>query len=72
MTILIVSSRSLNDLNITFPSPVVDWTPEDGYPPDAPSDGFPWRPKGNKKCLAIQLFENITTPRTHYCFFACT
>ncbi|KAJ0173050.1 hypothetical protein K1T71_011226 [Dendrolimus kikuchii] len=38
--------KALNDLNITFPSPVVDWTPENGYPPDAPPDGFPWRPKG--------------------------
>ncbi|CAH0595363.1 unnamed protein product [Chrysodeixis includens] len=37
--------RALNDLNLTFPSPAVDWTPENGYPPDAPSDGFPWRPK---------------------------
>lgn len=33
-------------MNITFPSPAVDWTPEGGYPPDAPDDGFPWKPKG--------------------------
>ncbi|XP_045487114.1 pickpocket protein 28-like [Pieris rapae] len=38
--------RDLNDMNITFPSPAVDWTPENGYPDDAPHDGFPWKPQG--------------------------
>ncbi|XP_049879674.1 pickpocket protein 28-like [Pectinophora gossypiella] len=38
--------KNINDMNITFPSPSVDWTPEGGYPPDSPPDGFPWRPKG--------------------------
>ncbi|CAG5044316.1 unnamed protein product [Parnassius apollo] len=41
-------SKDLNDLNLTFPSPSVDWTPEGGYPSDAPPNGFPWKPKGNK------------------------
>ncbi|XP_039752611.1 pickpocket protein 28-like [Pararge aegeria] len=38
--------KALNDLNFTFPLPTVDWTPESGYPTDAPDDGFPWKPKG--------------------------
>ncbi|CAH0713776.1 unnamed protein product, partial [Brenthis ino] len=37
--------KQLNDMNFTFPLPSVDWTPETGYPADAPADGFPWRPK---------------------------
>ncbi|CAH2259613.1 jg24284 [Pararge aegeria aegeria] len=41
--------KALNDLNFTFPLPTVDWTPESGYPTDAPDDGFPWKPKGLKK-----------------------
>ncbi|KAF9805785.1 hypothetical protein SFRURICE_009417 [Spodoptera frugiperda] len=54
--------RSLNDLNITFPSPAVDWTPEDGYPADAPPDGFPWRPKGKNNTL-ILLHNPTETPK---------
>lgn len=41
-----LNRRDLNDLNLTFPLPSVDWTPEGGYPADAPPDGFPWKPKG--------------------------
>lgn len=33
-------------MNFTFPLPSVDWTPEGGYPANAPLNGFPWRPKG--------------------------
>ncbi|KAJ8711329.1 hypothetical protein PYW07_008571 [Mythimna separata] len=58
--------RSLNDLNLTFPSPAVDWTPEDGYPADAPPDGFPWRPKGigTQHGLSLVLDANIAE---YYC-----
>ncbi|KAL0818256.1 hypothetical protein ABMA28_008749 [Loxostege sticticalis] len=58
--------KSLNDLNLTFPSPAVDWTPEKGYPPDAPVDGFPWRPKGigTSKGLTLVLNANIAE---YYC-----
>ncbi|XP_035448299.2 pickpocket protein 28-like isoform X1 [Spodoptera frugiperda] len=58
--------RSLNDLNITFPSPAVDWTPEDGYPADAPPDGFPWRPKGigTHHGLSLVLDANLAE---YYC-----
>ncbi|CAB3220489.1 unnamed protein product [Arctia plantaginis] len=58
--------RSVNDLNLTFPSPAVDWTPEDGYPADAPPDGFPWRPKGvgTQNGLSLVLDANIDE---YYC-----
>lgn len=41
-----IFSRELSDLNLTFPFPAVDWTPEFGYPEKSPLDGFPWRPIG--------------------------
>ncbi|XP_045539292.1 pickpocket protein 28 [Papilio machaon] len=58
--------RDLNDLNLTFPSPSVDWTPEGGYPADAPPDGFPWKPKGigTNHGLTLVLDANIAE---YYC-----
>lgn len=48
--------RELNDMNITFPNPSVEWTPESGFPDDAPPDGFPWRPQGQN----CKLHKNIS------------
>ncbi|CAF4916555.1 unnamed protein product [Pieris macdunnoughi] len=58
--------RDLNDMNITFPSPAVDWTPENGYPDDAPRDGFPWKPQGigTDHGLTLILDANIAE---YYC-----
>ncbi|XP_072934740.1 pickpocket protein 28-like [Epargyreus clarus] len=58
--------KDLNDLNLTFPSPAVDWTAEHGYPDDAPSDGFPWKPKGvgTDHGLTLVLDANIAE---YYC-----
>ncbi|XP_045516892.1 pickpocket protein 28-like [Pieris brassicae] len=53
-------------MNITFPSPAVDWTPENGYPDDAPHDGFPWKPQGigTDHGLTLILDANIAE---YYC-----
>ncbi|KAI5635502.1 amiloride-sensitive sodium channel domain-containing protein [Phthorimaea operculella] len=58
--------KNLNDMNITFPSTAVDWTPEGGYPPDSPPDGFPWRAKGvgTHHGLKLVLDANIAE---YYC-----
>ncbi|KAG6446862.1 pickpocket protein 28 [Manduca sexta] len=58
--------KALNDMNITFPSPAVDWTPEDGYPSDAPPDGFPWRPKGIGTQHGLSLILDANIPE-YYC-----
>ncbi|KAI8442241.1 hypothetical protein MSG28_005814 [Choristoneura fumiferana] len=58
--------KSLNDMNFTFPLPSVDWTPEGGYPANAPYNGFPWRPKGigTDHGLTLVLDANIAE---YYC-----
>ncbi|CAK1590373.1 unnamed protein product [Parnassius mnemosyne] len=58
--------RDLNDLNLTFPLPSVDWTPEGGYPSDAPPNGFPWKPKGvgTNHGLTLILDANVAE---YYC-----
>ncbi|XP_047538577.1 pickpocket protein 28-like [Vanessa atalanta] len=58
--------RDLNDMNITFPLPSVDWTPESGFPDNAPADGFPWRAKGigTDHGLTLVLDANVAE---YYC-----
>ncbi|XP_048482172.1 pickpocket protein 28 isoform X3 [Plutella xylostella] len=58
--------KDLYDLNLTFPLPAVDWTPEGGYPPDSPESGFPWRPlgTGTHHGLTLVLDTNIDE---YYC-----
>ncbi|XP_061382293.1 pickpocket protein 28-like isoform X1 [Danaus plexippus] len=58
--------RELNDMNITFPNPSVEWTPESGFPDDAPPDGFPWRPQGigTDHGLTLLLDANVAE---YYC-----
>ncbi|XP_047999617.1 pickpocket protein 28 [Leguminivora glycinivorella] len=58
--------KELNDMNITFPLTPVDWTPEGGYPADAPFNGFPWRPRGigTDHGLTLVLDANVAE---YYC-----
>ncbi|CAB3366736.1 Hypothetical predicted protein [Cloeon dipterum] len=53
--LLFRNPKDLSDLNLTFPFPAVDWTPEEGYPPDAQHDALPWRPVGAGKHLGLTL-----------------
>ncbi|XP_059487052.1 pickpocket protein 28-like [Neocloeon triangulifer] len=47
--------KDLSDLNLTFPFPSVDWTPEEGYPKNAEHDALPWRPIGAGKHLGLTV-----------------
>jgi len=47
--------RDLSDLNITFPNPSANWTPENGYPPNTPAEYTPWRPWGAGNHLGLTL-----------------
>jgi hypothetical protein len=48
-------SRNLSDLNMTFPMPTADWTPENGYPSNATVDTLPWRALGVGVNLGLTL-----------------
>jgi amiloride-sensitive sodium channel len=48
-------SRDLSDLNVTFPTPTADWTPENGYPSNATPDTLPWRAFGAGAHLGLTL-----------------
>jgi amiloride-sensitive sodium channel len=45
----------LSDLNITFPFPSVDWTPEEGYPSNMEHESLPWKPVGAGKHLGLTI-----------------
>lgn len=47
--------RDLSDLNVTFPMPATDWTPEAGYPPNSTTETLPWRPRGAGSHLGLTL-----------------
>ncbi|XP_059480003.1 pickpocket protein 28-like [Neocloeon triangulifer] len=47
--------RDLSDLNVTFPFPAVDWTPEDGYPNNHHPQSLPWRAIGAGKHLGLTV-----------------
>ncbi|XP_029346818.1 pickpocket protein 28-like [Acyrthosiphon pisum] len=47
--------KDLSDLNVTFPNPSANWTPENGYPPNTPAEYTPWRPWGAGNHLGLTL-----------------
>ncbi|XP_065345463.1 pickpocket protein 28-like [Cloeon dipterum] len=47
--------RDLSDLNVTFPFPAVDWTPESGYPWSHHQQALPWRAIGAGKHLGLTV-----------------
>ena len=65
--VLLVSySRDLSDLNVTFPTPTADWTPENGYPSNATADTLPWRAFGAGAHLGLTLVLDVEA-REFYC-----
>jgi amiloride-sensitive sodium channel len=52
-------SRDLSDLNVTFPTPTADWTPDNGYPSNATADSLPRRAFGAGAHLGLTLFLNV-------------
>jgi hypothetical protein len=48
-------SRDLSDLNVTFPAPTADWTPENGYPSNITADTIPRRAFGAGAHLGLTL-----------------
>ncbi|KAJ9596122.1 hypothetical protein L9F63_012706 [Diploptera punctata] len=64
--LLFRNPRDLSDLNVTFPMPVVDWTPESGYPVNTPPGTLPWRPRGAGSRLGLTLLLNAETEE-YYC-----
>ncbi|PNF19404.1 hypothetical protein B7P43_G03628 [Cryptotermes secundus] len=58
--------RDLSDLNVTFPLPNTNWTPETGYPPDTATGTQPWRPRGAGSHLGLTLVLDANTD-DYYC-----
>ena len=52
-------SWDLSDLNVTFPTPTADWTPENGYPSNATADTLPWRAFGAGAHLGLTLVLDV-------------
>jgi hypothetical protein len=52
-------SRDLTDLNVTFPNPTADWTPENGYPSNTTPDTLPWRAFGAGAHLGLTLVLDV-------------
>jgi amiloride-sensitive sodium channel len=53
------NARNLTDLNVTFPTPTADWTPENGYPSNATADTLPWRAFGAGAHLGLTLVLDV-------------
>ncbi|XP_025415309.1 pickpocket protein 28 [Sipha flava] len=47
--------KDISYLNVTFPNPSANWTPENGYPPNTPAEFIPWRPWGAGNHLGLTL-----------------
>jgi hypothetical protein len=47
--------RDLSALNVTFPMPATDWTPEAGYLPDSTTQTIPWKPHGTGAHLGLTM-----------------
>ncbi|XP_054274391.1 pickpocket protein 28-like isoform X2 [Macrosteles quadrilineatus] len=58
--------RDLSDLNVTFPFESIDWTPEKGFPPNAPVDWLPWRAWGAGNHLGLSIVLNADLDE-YYC-----
>nr|XP_014286883.1 pickpocket protein 28-like isoform X1 [Halyomorpha halys] len=47
--------QDVSDLNVTFPIDSVDWSPQRGYPENAPPDNLPRRVRGSGRHLGLTV-----------------
>jgi len=52
---IFIFRRDLSDLNVTFPFPAVDWTPEEGYPRNYHQQSLPWKTLGAGRHLGLTV-----------------
>jgi hypothetical protein len=59
-------SRDLSEINVTYPTQTADWTPENGYPPNATADTPPRRAFGVGVHLGLTLVLDVEADQ-FYC-----
>ncbi|XP_033220571.1 pickpocket protein 28-like [Belonocnema kinseyi] len=63
---LFFNPKDWTELNVTYPFPIIDWTPETGYSSNTPPDSVPWRPYGAGKYFGLTLVLDVNLEE-YYC-----